>query len=471
MRLPLLFIACPAALLLAGCYQTYHPEPLGSEAVKRALTPPAAEVLRVQSRQLRHPILKPVEIDQRDGLSPDEAAVLAVLVNPGLRAVRDERGLAEAQLLEAGLLPDPQVAFSEDYPTGGATAGTLNGYLAEFSLDLQDLITRSARKRAAVKQKAAVDLDIAWEEWQVAQAARSAVYGMLLFEEKSGLAEEMDRRLMDNLSLVRSAVDRGYMTGLDLAAAEAAGSQNHAALLELRNETEQQRLLLNRLLGLPPETRFKLQSGAETDTLFAAPEAGSLLDGLEERRLDLLALHRGYESQEASVRAAVLAQFPPISIGVNKARDTGNVISAGFGLSISLPIFNRNQARIALERATRKKLYDEYMSRVFEARSDIAQLLALGASLDSQVRTALEAVPGLEKLVDTYRLALGGGQADILSYYTAWNSLTEKRIEVLSLRQSLAETRIALEVASGLYRLVPQNPAPAGSAPKPEKEN
>ncbi len=66
---------------------------------------------------------------------------------------------------------------------------------------------------------------------------------------------------------------------------------------------------------------------------------------------------------------------------------------------------------------------------------------------------ALEAEPGLQRLVDTYRQAVAQGQADVLSYYTAWNDLTAKRLEVLSLKQQLAQTRAALEIAAGVFDL------------------
>jgi hypothetical protein len=67
-----------------------------ADAVARALQPPQAAALQVQAEALKDPMLPPVTVDLTDGLSPDEAAVIAVLANPSLRAVRDARGLADA---------------------------------------------------------------------------------------------------------------------------------------------------------------------------------------------------------------------------------------------------------------------------------------------------------------------------------------------------------------------------------------
>jgi outer membrane protein TolC len=439
-------------IALAAC-QTYRPQPLTDAAIGEALTPPTVSALRVQAEQLTHPILKPVELDFDGGLSPDAAAVLAVLLNPNLRSVRDQRGLADAQLLQAGLLPNPQMTASLDRPAFGNTAGTVTAYGVGFGWDLQQLITHAARKRTAGEHRTAVDLDVSWQEWQAAQAARAAVFQLAALESQAGLSDSLDRRLKENLDLVRRAVEAGLMTELDLAAAETAGTQAHASLLALQRQTEQQRLALNRLLGVPSETRILLQSDIVLPVRLDLPSAEQLLDGVEQRRLDLVALRHGYASQEAAVRSAILGQFPKINFGLHRARDTTKVGVIGFGLTLDLPIFDRNQGAIAQERATRQVLFDEYVNRVFETRAEIARLSADARWLNAQIAAAQAAAPGLDRLVQTYRLAMNAGQADVLSYYTAWNNLTRNQIDLLTLQQQLADTEIALELAAGLYRL------------------
>ena len=45
--------------------------------------------------------------DLSDGLSADEAVAVALFLNPGLRAFRKERGVAEGEVVAAGVLPMP----------------------------------------------------------------------------------------------------------------------------------------------------------------------------------------------------------------------------------------------------------------------------------------------------------------------------------------------------------------------------
>ncbi|HKD35227.1 MAG TPA: TolC family protein, partial [Pirellulales bacterium] len=172
---------------------------------------------------------------------------------------------------------------------------------------------------------------------------------------------------------------------------------------------------------------------------------------LEERRLDLLALKSGYQAQEERLRAAVLGQFPKINIGFTHARDNTDVISSGYGVTIDLPLFDRNQGAIAVENATRTKLFDEYMARLFEARGEVARLVADIAALQKQIEAAQQSIPVLQNVVDSYRAALLQGNADVLTFYNARSDLTNKRLELLDLRRQLADMEVALEIAAGRY--------------------
>jgi len=445
--LPLILLAS-----VIGCVR-YHAKPLTQQSVNQALEPPQLEELQVNARSLSHPILKPLEINLADGLSPEEAGVIAVLANPALRAERDRRNLAEAQLIQAKLLPNPVLSSSLDLPTGGATDGAVNAYGVGIAWDIRDLISHSARVKASKAERAEVDLSVAWSEWQVAEGAKMIVYRLLALQKKIFLATEIDGRLQEILDLARRALAGGINTQVDMVAAETAAAESRAALSDLKKQEREERQRLNQLMGFPPQTEIPLQQDVELPAQWNPPTLEQIMTGLEERRLDLVALKKGYDSSEQSLRAAVLEQFPRINIGLNRARDTGNVITTGFAISIDLPIFDRNQGAIAIEKATRQALYDEYTSRVFQARSDIAMLVANIGSVNEQIVTAQGAEDALARLEQAYHAAIGKSLGDIVNYYTIWNNLSKERIDKLTLMQELAESRVALEVASGLYRV------------------
>jgi cobalt-zinc-cadmium efflux system outer membrane protein len=442
-----------AAFMLActvGC-QRYEASPLTSEKVNQQLQIPAKNELDLAASKIKHPLLAPVTLHPEMGLTPDEAAVLAVVVNPELRAIRDQHGSAQAALLQAGLLPNPVLGYSSDFVNGGFTAGTFNAYGATVSWDFEQLISHGAKEKAAGLSAQSVDLSIAWQEWQIAEAARQSVYDLISLQAQLEILEEIEQRLSDNYKTVQQAESTQLLTVVDVSAAEGAARDSHAAVLQARRDAEHQWFQLTRALGLPSDNRPRLRSGLTLESKFEVTDAGSLTADLENRRIDLLALHRGYDSQEQTLRAAILDQFPKINLGFNDASDNTNVHSIGLVATIDLPIFDRNQGVIAAERATRQKLFDEYISRVFDGRADVATAIADIKALNEQIADAAAAVPNLQRLVDGYKTAMDTGNADVLSYYQAWNNLAQKRLGVLRLQQQLADTKIAMELAAGRY--------------------
>ncbi len=437
-------------LFLSGC-AAFHALPLSSEAVEKSLRPVGGKALEISVREIKHPLLRPVRLDASDGLSPDEAAVLAVVLNPALRATRDQCAEAEAQLLKAGILPNPQLSGNLDFVTGGATAGTQTGTGYGLNWDLRSLITHGQELASARADVKAVRLDVAWEEWQTALAARSAVYDLVALNAQVTLAGEISARLASNAALVKKAEEAHEMNLLDSSTVVVSANDARATLLGLQQECEQRRIALNRAIGYPASTQLRLQGDASLPSRVDPPSESSLLHGLEQRRLDMLALKRGYESEDAKLRAAILGQFPNISIGFSRTSDTSNVHTFGPAITIDLPLFDRNQGSIALENATRKRLFDEYTNRVFEARSDIAAALADIHSLNAQISQAENALPAFSHVVETSGKAVAEGNAEILGHYALQNDLTQKSLDILKLKQQLAQARIALETAAAWH--------------------
>ena len=440
----------PFVLLVQAC-SIYQPMPLDKAAVESRLAPPDLEAVRVQAKEIQHPILKPLHFDIRNGLSPDEAAILAVLASPKLRAIRDQKGIAAAQILQAGILPNPQLSYGLDVPTAGATQGTVNALNFGLNWEITSLISRDANRAAAQADAISVDLDTAWEEWQAAEGAKLQVYHLNFFDRQLAVARKEEEDLRENLGRVKRGADLGLVTVVDLAAAEAAVQKMHTTVLITEQQREHERLALNESLGFPGNQLIPLEPDIAPPDVEALPSTDALTEGLEERRLDLLALRSGYRSEEEKLRAAILRQFPKISIGFAHAGDTSHVITTGFGVTIDLPLFDRNQGVIAVEKATRAKLYDEYAARLFEARGEIARAIADMSSLQRQIDAAETSIPILQKVVDSYRRALLQGNADVLTYYNARADLITRRMELFDLKRQLADLDVALEITAGEY--------------------
>jgi hypothetical protein len=160
--------------------------PATEEAVSTAIAPMSREELALAAASLHHPRLPPVTIPEDGSLTPQAAAVVAVLQSPTLRAARARRGVAAAQLVQAGILPNPQLSGSMDFPIAGATDGTVNAFGIGATWDVTSLIGREAAMSAARHGAEAVDLEIAWQEWQTALAAKLHATRVLWLSQQRG---------------------------------------------------------------------------------------------------------------------------------------------------------------------------------------------------------------------------------------------------------------------------------------------
>jgi outer membrane protein TolC len=430
-----------------GC-QHYQPKPASPDAVAAALAPIPDRALVQAAASLSHPALRPVSIPPDGSLTPDAAAVVAVLQNPSIRAARSRRGVAEAQLLQAGILPNPQLAAGMDFPVAGATEGTVNAFSLGATWDVTSLISREQNRLAAQHEGEAIDLEIAWQEWQAAMGAKlhatRVIWLSLQHDELARQVEEAEhaeKGATDN-------VQEGLVTVIESEAAAALVQKRRAALLATEASLVSEFGFLREAIGVPADASLRIVAEPPRQSP-PLPSADEVADAVDHGRLDIAALRAGYASEEAKLHAAVLSQFPKIGLGITRARDTTDVGTIGFGITLDLPIFDRGQGRIAVEKATRQQLFDELAARSFEARSDAQRARAELATTGPQVEQARRTADRLSALANRLGEARVRGDADIVQLAQARNDAAEATVDLMRLQQQEAELRIALDVATG----------------------
>lgn len=449
-RLPLLWLSLS---LIGGC-ATYRPLPLTPGSANAALGVPRLSQLEVSAARIHHPLLHPVAFSG-GLLTPDQIAVIADVANPDLRAARDQMGVARAQLIAAGVLPNPTLSLGLSLPFGNL-AGLSQGYSAGLGWSLRALLLRNAQIGEARAHVRSVALGIAWKEWQVAEGAKLDALRIIELRRAIKAATRIRDQAVAELSVMRRALTVHDVTIIDEAAAEAAAQKARVALLTLEAEASKERMLLNQALGLPPQTQVPLVTRLGPGQWRKLPSLARVTQGLQERRLDLVALRFGYESQEQVLRAQVLMQFPGISLNLTRARDTTDVNTINPGATIELPIFNRNQGGIASARATRTQLFDEYRARLFAARAQAAQILGDMAWLKRRIHRTREQVAAARTLQKAAAAGFRNGDINAITYYQVRRQLATAELGLYSLQRQLGDLGVALEIASGRYFEEPQ---------------
>jgi cobalt-zinc-cadmium efflux system outer membrane protein len=283
----------------------------------------------------------------------------------------------------------------------------------------------------------------------VAQSARLQVVRIGWLERRIAVANAELKPEEDTLGALQAALEQGDATLSDVGVQLAAVEGLRRSLGELRRAAVEARGELDRLLGLPGTTELPVVLPQSLDDGARSYQATALIDVAVDRRLDLLALRRGYDAQEAVVRAAVLAQLPSLTVGVAHQRNESALKFMGGFVTLGLPIFGHPRAIISQEEATRTRLGHELTARAAAVRADIRTLLATLDELELQIRVAHDAVDRLEPVADATREAAVGGDVDRLSEQVVLTALAEARLELAALRQARDETLTGLETAVG----------------------
>jgi len=201
-------------------------------------------------------------------------------------------------------------------------------------------------------------------------------------------------------------------------------------------------------LNLPPDARYTLHAPSAP----ALPDARQLdaaLAALPRRRPDLLALAAAAQARDAEFRAAVLAQFPALSVGITRASDTSRVHSTGIGIGISLPIFGGAQARARIAGATRDRAVAEYQARL-DAADRAARALDAQLRLLAAQRAQLQGrLPPLRALAVNADRAFAAGNLGGTAWAGVQQNLIARELERLDLDATLAKGQVALAALLG----------------------
>lgn len=389
-----------------------------------------------------------VVLNDRDGLSPDEAAVLAVDQNPRLRATRAERGIGRAELLSAGVLPNPRLDGSLDFPIARGEEDTVLGYGVGLAWNVTPLLSRGTRISAAEENLTSIDLDIAWQEWQVAQAARLHAIRAIYLERRVTLAGDLEETWRQRLEALRQARTSGAVTELEVTNAERSFAEARVGRLELQQRSVVERAELSRAIGIDPAKDVVFDVSFVPSEVLPSREA--LIEELPRRRLDLIALQHAHRSHDEALRAAVIAQFPAVEVNFHTRREVDQNTSAGIGLSVELPFFDRNQPAVARERARRTQVEAEYDARLLDGRTDVLRTLKELGLVGDQLVAAREASKAAGRLAEQARGAAVSGALSPLLAADALERSYASRLRELEIEQTLAELHVALSVASGV---------------------
>jgi len=329
-------------------------------------------------------------------LTIEEATEIALLNNRGLQATYERLGISQADLVQAGLLDNPELSLQ--YLFGD------EGDLLEASVvqPFIGVVTLAARKKIGAAQAEKVRLEVAQAVLDLSMDVKAAYYAVLADAQAIELLKQATIGTEAAAELAARQYDAGNLSRRDQALQQVAYAQSAMETAQAQARLASDRERLNRLLGLWGEqTRWRMPA-----RLPALPAMLPPLDQVEQRaveqRLDLAAANR---EVEAVYRAYGLTRdtrwLSTLGIGVTFKREPDGEKLVGPDVSISLPLFDQGQARVARIES--------------ELRQTERRLEAMAVDSRSQARGARLRLQAAYDVVSHYRSALLPLQQTVLS--------------------------------------------------------
>lgn len=305
-------------------------------------------------------------------LDQERAVAIALINNRRLRAEYARIGLAEAELVEAGLLDNPSLSVGVGFPDRPPSGTEL-----DFGLTLSILqwLLMPAREDIATIQLNAEVLSVAHAVLETATATRLAFLDLQAALNMAAVLREIAVATEASYQFATRVHDAGNLSDLALANEQALYEQSRVEYARSLANAAEQRERLNAQLGLwGTQTSWTVM-----DRLPPLPKSEPELTDLESlairQRLDLAAAAK---ELEAISKAAGLQRdwryLLTAEVGANAMRDTDGQWVFGPALSLELPIFNQRQGQIARLDAERLASEARLEALAIEVRSDVRRL-------------------------------------------------------------------------------------------------
>jgi cobalt-zinc-cadmium efflux system outer membrane protein len=372
------------------------------------------------------------------------AQALALLHNPRLAAFGWEVRAREAQILQAGLLPNPEVGVEVENFAGSGALRAFNG--TEITILLSQLIELGGKRGKRVRVAALESTLAAWDyeatRIDVLTQVTQAFVEVLSAQERVRLHEDLVRLAEQGLTTVAERIRAGKGSPVEEIRFQVTLSTNRIALERAQRELEaaRQRLVTTWGGSIPS---FTSAEGA-LDTVSAIPPV--------ERLLDLIAQNPGVArwATELVQRQATLEREeaqripdPTLRGRFRHVRET-NDNALVMAVSIPVPVFNRNQGRVLEARYRLAKAGEERRAAEAQVRAALAEAYgALSRAFVEATRLHTEVLPGAQRAFDAVSEGYRQGKFGLLDVLDAQRTLFEARgryLEALAAyHQAMAE--------------------------------
>ena len=371
------------------------------------------------------------EISEPTGeVTLQHALALALLENPKLRSYSLEVRAAEARVLQAGLLPNPEIELGiGEFGGSGSRSGLKS---TETTLQFSQLIElgrkRAKRRRVAIFEGELAGWDYESARLDVLAETTMAFIDLLAAQRRSELSLNTLKLAKEFHLVVTERVQAGKVSPLEERRARVALALSEIQSERAKRELNAFRSKLSAMWG-KESANFREAMGKLEPLL---PPPVSNLEDWPIHNPDLDRWETEIELREAAHRLEKSRRIPDLTVGAgiqsfNETDETSAVVAA----SIPIPLFDRNQGAIRAAELELSKAAEERRAAELQIRS------ALNESFQELSSAYVEAKLLLEEVAPAARFAMEAARS-------GYEQGKYGYIEVLDAQRSFFETEFQL---------------------------
>lgn len=388
-------------------------------------------------------------------LSLAAALALAMQASPDIAvAVREVEAL-EGTVQQAGIIPNPSVGASiED--TRQATRTTT----VQFNIPIELGGKRAARIGAAERGRDAATIELAGRRSEIRAVVVTAFYGVVAAQERLQLAQASLALAQRATNVAAKRVLAGKVSPVEETRARVAEANVRSELALADSELKSARWRLAATWG---NTTPRFELAVEQQDSLPLPASFESLTQRLQVSPSLARARIEVDRRQALARVERSRQTPDliVSFGAKRDEQLGRN-QAIVGISMPIPLFDRNQGNIVESLRRTEKARDELVATEVRLNLELAQ--AYGRLVAAREEIALlkqEILPGAQSAYDATTKGFELGKFSFLEVLDAQRTFFQARSQYL---RALSETHRA---AADIDRIVGTPYAPSSNVLNP----
>ena len=460
-------LCCGAVALAATSCRRFQPAPLS----------PADSASAYESRSLADPELRALFERVLRGGAPHwpiekwglgTLTLAALYYHPSLEVARAQWHVAEAGIATAGARPNPTLVITPQYVANAAMGAPMWDITSALEWPIETAGKRGRRIERAQHLAASARLSLDTAAWKVRANLRARLLDFVAARARVELLTRELEAQHEVVALLEERVQAGAGSVAIVAPERLAELQRVADLADAERQQREAQVRLATAVGVPVraldglDVEFPLdEPAADLDRLPPAIRREAL-----QSRSDVLAALADYSASQSALQLEIARQYPDVRIGPGYEYDQGLNKWSTIGVSLELPVLNRNAGPIGEAEARRTEAAARFAELQATVVDEIDRALAnRDASRDALARS--QAVLAAEReRVDSATRAFGAGAVDRLALRTAEvEYIRAERIHLdaqVRLQQALGDLEAAVQPPLVMEPGIEQGSGPPG---------